>query len=86
MNILTIFPFLVLSYMIVYRFVRFISLANKDRLFPKISKTYTLGVKKYRNSMFKNITCNKCGMISYNKNDIEHLYCGNCHIFHIRFD
>ena len=28
------------------------------------------------------ITCNKCGMTSYNRNDVEQRYCGNCHEFH----
>lgn len=30
----------------------------------------------------KEITCGKCGMTSYNINDVEKLYCGNCHKFH----
>ncbi len=28
------------------------------------------------------ITCPRCGMTSYNPNDIEQRYCGNCHMFH----
>ena len=28
------------------------------------------------------ITCPKCGWTSYNENDIEKEYCGNCHQFH----
>ena len=28
------------------------------------------------------ITCPKCGMTSYNANDIRERYCGNCHQFH----
>jgi ribosomal protein L37E len=27
------------------------------------------------------IECLKCGMKSYNPNDIENKYCGNCHEF-----
>lgn len=27
------------------------------------------------------ITCPKCGMTSYNQNDIAEGYCGNCHEF-----
>jgi len=27
------------------------------------------------------ITCKKCGMTSYSRNDVEHRYCGNCHEF-----
>lgn len=27
------------------------------------------------------IRCGKCGMRSYNKNDVENRYCGNCHLF-----
>ena len=28
------------------------------------------------------IACPKCGMVSYNPNDVEQRYCGNCHAFH----
>jgi len=28
------------------------------------------------------ITCPRCGMTSYNRNDIEQKYCGACHRFH----
>jgi hypothetical protein len=27
------------------------------------------------------ITCPVCGMTSYSPGDIEHGYCGNCHLF-----
>jgi len=27
------------------------------------------------------IKCLKCGMVSYNQNDVEYHYCGNCHLF-----
>lgn len=27
------------------------------------------------------ITCPTCGMTSYNPNDIQYRYCGNCHAF-----
>lgn len=27
------------------------------------------------------ITCPACGKTSYNRNDIERQYCGNCHVF-----
>jgi hypothetical protein len=30
----------------------------------------------------ESITCFRCGMTSYNKNDMEQKYCGNCHVFH----
>jgi hypothetical protein len=30
----------------------------------------------------KSITCLKCNRTSYNINDIENKYCGNCHEFH----
>jgi len=33
----------------------------------------------------KSIICPKCGMRSYNPNDIENQYCGNCHQFHEHF-
>lgn len=29
----------------------------------------------------KSITCHLCGMTSYNPNDVENVYCGNCHRF-----
>jgi hypothetical protein len=29
----------------------------------------------------ESFTCPKCGMVSYNPNDIAHGYCGNCHDF-----
>lgn len=28
------------------------------------------------------ITCPRCRWISFNKNDVEQRYCGNCHMFH----
>jgi len=28
------------------------------------------------------IKCLKCGMTSYNPNDVRHKYCGKCHEFH----
>ena len=28
------------------------------------------------------IKCLKCGMTSWNENDVKYLYCGNCHAFH----
>lgn len=30
----------------------------------------------------KSITCKRCKKISYNYKDIEHHYCGYCHVFH----
>ncbi len=30
------------------------------------------------------IKCLICGFVSYNPNDIEHRYCGNCHFFHLQ--
>jgi len=27
------------------------------------------------------ITCHLCGMTSYNRDDIQQHYCGNCHLF-----
>jgi len=30
----------------------------------------------------KCITCPRCGMTSYNPNDIRERYCGACHMFH----
>lgn len=31
------------------------------------------------------ITCPRCGLTSYNKNDISERYCGNCCKFHDQF-
>lgn len=28
------------------------------------------------------ITCLGCGRESYNVNDVEHKYCGHCHVYH----
>jgi hypothetical protein len=28
------------------------------------------------------ITCFRCGLTSYSLGDVEHKYCGNCHLFH----
>ena len=30
----------------------------------------------------KSIVCPKCGMVSYNPNDVANRYCGACHAFH----
>jgi ribosomal protein L37E len=30
----------------------------------------------------KAIRCLMCGFVSYNKNDVEKRYCGQCHVFH----
>ena len=30
------------------------------------------------------ITCFRCGMTSYNANDVQKRYCGHCHVFHER--
>jgi hypothetical protein len=30
---------------------------------------------------YPGIVCGKCGMTSYNRNDITHRYCGNCNIY-----
>jgi len=32
----------------------------------------------------KSIVCLDCDMKSWNRNDVEKLYCGNCHKFHER--
>lgn len=28
------------------------------------------------------IQCTTCGQVSWNPNDVEHHYCGRCHVFH----
>ena len=30
----------------------------------------------------KSITCKRCGCTSHNPHDVEHHYCGRCHVFH----
>lgn len=30
----------------------------------------------------RSITCHTCGMTSYNLNDVQEKYCGNCHVWH----
>ena len=30
---------------------------------------------------YPHITCLRCGRTSYNSNDIEEGYCGNCHVY-----
>jgi ribosomal protein L37E len=30
---------------------------------------------------YPSFTCPRCGMTSYNPNDIRYRYCGNCHAF-----
>jgi len=30
----------------------------------------------------KSITCRRCKRTSHNANDVEHHYCGNCHVYH----
>ena len=41
--------------------------------------TFTIQTDAYGNRW---IRCLRCGMGSYNPNDIEQKYCGACHIFH----
>lgn len=33
-------------------------------------------------AVFPSIECPQCKMVSYNTNDVEHKYCGNCHQWH----
>jgi ribosomal protein L37E len=46
----------------------------EQKIRSSMDKTYALG-KDY-------ITCLVCGRTSYNGNDIQMKYCGNCHQFH----
>jgi hypothetical protein len=32
----------------------------------------------------KAITCLRCGLTSWHPEDVRQLFCGNCHIFHVR--
>lgn len=42
------------------------------------AKTFEIVTK----NELQGIKCLCCQMISYNPNDIEYKYCGNCHQFH----
>ncbi len=33
---------------------------------------------------FPTITCLRCNMTSWSPGDVQHLYCGNCHEYHIQ--
>jgi hypothetical protein len=44
--------------------------------------TYEISADTYGNPW---IRCLRCGLGSYNPNDIQHKYCGYCHIFHEDF-
>lgn len=46
-----------------------------DNDYSEMKRLKTLGRWPY-------IACPKCGMVSYNPNDILERYCGNCHQFH----
>lgn len=37
------------------------------------------GIGRYGGRHMRSITCPKCGMTSFNANDIREGYCGNCH-------
>jgi ribosomal protein S27AE len=43
---------------------------------PKKKATYTI------NAQGTAITCLRCGLESFNPNDVQFLYCGQCHKFH----
>lgn len=52
---------------------------------PKTSEGIVQSGKTYEivnNKGEQGIRCLKCNLTSYNYNDIEQRYCGNCHIFH----
>ena len=53
-------------------------------LSAKLNKeTYLIVIKKNENSTEeKGIWCLHCHQTSWNENDVEKKYCGNCHIFH----
>lgn len=40
--------------------------------------SYSLG--EHQGQAF--ICCDRCGMRSFNRNDIAHAYCAQCHVFH----
>lgn len=43
---------------------------------------YAKAVGKLSHLKPSSITCPKCGMTSFNTNDVREQYCGNCHQFH----
>ena len=47
-------------------------------------KTYELGIEiqKGTGAGFPFILCSRCRLKSYNRNDLDTLYCGRCHKFH----
>jgi hypothetical protein len=49
-----------------------------DAALVKLAATYRIG----KDGELRWIECLICGLRSYNPNDVEHLYCGNCHQFH----
>jgi hypothetical protein len=44
--------------------------------------TYIINEEESPFGVVKSITCLGCNMISYNQQDVEHKYCGNCNSFH----
>lgn len=43
---------------------------------------YDLVVHTATGRMVVGIRCHTCGRVSFNVSDIEHRYCGACHVFH----
>jgi hypothetical protein len=44
----------------------------------RVKVTYSLG----RSNGVDSIRCLICDQVSSNPNDVQNLYCGNCHVFH----
>jgi hypothetical protein len=62
--------------------VSFGSLTMADvRLFDKLAGSFAERVAAERRTALPSFTCPYCFRTSYNKNDIENRYCGNCHRF-----
>ncbi len=49
---------------------------SPGRKLPTSMKTYTIS------NDGRSITCLICNMTSYHPEDVNHKYCGNCHMYH----
>lgn len=48
----------------------------------KETNNYIIYIEKSKLAHIKSIKCKKCGKVSYNQDDVNKKYCGNCDIFH----
>jgi hypothetical protein len=62
-----------------------VQVSNFERAVEAYENAVQAGLKPLTYSIAakgENITCFKCGMTSWNENDVRERYCGNCHEFH----